>query len=112
MFNVFPWTRAIPATPEEPAAAFVIVLRGECCLRPLGRGSTSSMHHGATCGFTFVTAHVLALPGLRRGPRGSLCAAGELHASMTFHMANALPFAGTTLLFTAHPQLQTQEDPK
>lgn len=26
MFNVFSWTRAVPATPEEPVAAFVIVL--------------------------------------------------------------------------------------
>ena len=31
---------------------------------------------GATCGFTRVAARVPAPPGLRRGPRGSFCAAG------------------------------------
>ena len=34
-----------------------------------------------TCRFTRVTARKLAPSGLRRGPRGSFCAAGELHVS-------------------------------
>ena len=33
--------------------------------------------YGATYRFTGVTARVLAPPGLRRGPRGSFCAAGR-----------------------------------
>jgi len=42
VFSALPCARAIPDTPEESLAAYVVRLRGGCCLRPFCRGSASS----------------------------------------------------------------------
>jgi hypothetical protein len=39
VFNAFPCSCAVPDTPGKPVAAYIVLLRDRCCLRPIWRGS-------------------------------------------------------------------------
>jgi hypothetical protein len=58
--------------------------------------------YGATLGFTRVTARALALPGLRRGPRGP-SPPGQLHVWTTSHNSRPQPTRATGAAVVAKP---------
>ena len=87
MFSAFRCARAVPDTPEEPAAARVVRLDGGCCLRPIWRGSASPF---VLRGYVWVHwrygPRYSLLPGFGGDLAVPFAPPGELHVWTTVHM--------------------------
>ena len=98
MFIALPCPRAVPDTPREPVAAFVVSFATGAAFTRSGGARPPRLCYGATCRFTDVRPTDSLVPGFGGDLTVPFAPPGELHVLTTFHMVSLLPLTGGATL--------------